>query len=47
MAVRNGDHRKLASFILFEILEIKETFFIAWSQKYKPQYGPERLARLL
>ena len=36
-----------AAFIVLECLEKKGTFSIAQSMKYKVQYGPERLARLL
>ena len=38
---------ELAKFILAEVLEKDEVFSIAQSVKYKDQYGPERLARLL
>ena len=38
---------ELAKFILAEVLEKDEVFFIAQSVKFKDQYGPERLARLL
>ena len=38
---------ELAKFILAEVLEIDGVFSIAQSMKYKDQYGPERLARLL
>ena len=38
---------KLAKFILAEVLEKDEVFSIAQSVKFKDQYGPERLARLL
>ena len=38
---------ELAAFIVSECLGKKETFFIAQSVKYKAQYGPEQLARLL
>ena len=34
-------------FILAEVLEKYGVFSIAQSMKYKDQYGPERLARLL
>ena len=34
-------------FILVEVLEKDGVFFIAQSMKFKDQYGPERLARLL
>ena len=36
-----------AKFILAEVLEKDEVFFIAQSVKFKDQYGLERLARLL
>ena len=38
---------ELAKFILAEVLKKDRVFFIAQSVKYKDQYGPERLARLL
>ena len=38
---------ELAKFILAEVLEKDGVFSIAQSMKYKDQYGPERLARLL
>ena len=38
---------ELAKFILAEVLEKDGVFYIAQSVKYKDQYGPERLARLL
>ena len=38
---------ELAKFILAEVLEKDGVFSIAQSVKYKDQYGPERLARLL
>ena len=38
---------ELAKFILADVLEKDGVFFIAQSVKYKDQYGPERLARLL
>ena len=38
---------ELAKFILTEVLEKDGVFFIAQSVKFKDQYGPERLARLL
>ena len=38
---------ELAKFILAEVLEKDRVFFIVQSMKYKDQYGPERLARLL
>ena len=38
---------ELAKFILAEVLEKDGVFFIAQSVKFKDQYGPERLARLL
>ena len=38
---------KLAKFILAEVLEKDGVFFITQSVKFKDQYGPERLARLL
>ena len=38
---------KLAKFILAKVLEKDGVFSIAQSVKYKDQYGPERLARLL
>ena len=38
---------ELAKFILAEVLEKDEVFSIGQSVKYKDQYGPERLARLL
>ena len=38
---------ELAKFILAEVLEKDEVFFIAQYMKYKDQYGPERLTRLL
>ena len=38
---------ELAKFILAEVLEKDGLFSIAQSMKYKDQYGPERLARLL
>ena len=38
---------KLAKFILAEVLEKDGVFSIAKFVKYKDQYGPERLARLL
>ena len=38
---------ELAKFILAEVLEKDGVFFIAQSMKFKDQYGPERLARLL
>ena len=38
---------ELAKFILAEVLEKDGAFFIAQSVKFKDQYGPERLARLL
>ena len=37
---------ELVAFIVLECLE-KGTFFIPQSVKYKAQYRPERLARLL
>ena len=38
---------ELAKFILAEVLEKDGVFFIVKSVKFKDQYGPERLARLL
>ena len=38
---------KLAKFILAEVLEKDGAFSIVQSVKFKDQYGPERLARLL
>ena len=38
---------ELSKFILAEVLEKDGLFSIAQSVKYKNQYGPERLARLL
>jgi hypothetical protein len=38
---------KLASFILAEVLHKDGLFSIAQSDRYKNQYGPERIARLL
>ena len=38
---------ELVKFILAEILKKDGVFFIAQSVRYKDQYGPERLARLL
>ena len=38
---------ELAKFILAEVLKKDRVFFIVQSVKYKNQYGPERLARLL
>ena len=38
---------ELAKFILAEVLEKQRVFSIAQSVRYKDQYGPERLARLL
>ena len=38
---------ELAKFILTEVLEKDEIFSIVQSVRYKDQYGPERLARLL
>ena len=38
---------ELTKFILAEVLEKDGVFSIAQSVKYKNQYGPERLARLL
>ena len=38
---------ELAKFILAEVLEKDWVFSIVQSVKYKDQYGPERLARLL
>ena len=38
---------ELAKFILAEVLKKDGVFFIAQSMRYKDQYGPERLARLL
>ena len=38
---------ELTKFILAEVLEKDGVFSIAQSMKYKDQYGPERLARLL
>ena len=38
---------ELSKFILAEVLEKDGLFSIAQSVKYKDQYGPERLARLL
>ena len=38
---------ELTKFILAEVLEKDGVFSIAQSVKYKDQYGPERLARLL
>ena len=38
---------ELAKFILAAVLKKDEVFSIAQSVKYKDQYGPERLARLL
>ena len=38
---------ELTKFILIKVLEKDGVFFIAQSVKYKDQYGPERLARLL
>ena len=37
----------LAKFILAEVLKKDGVFSIAQSMRYKDQYGPERLARLL
>ena len=38
---------ELTKFILAEVLEKDRVFFIAQSVKFKDQYGPERLAKLL
>ena len=38
---------ELSKFILAEVLEKDGLFSIAQSVKYKDQYGPERLTRLL
>ena len=38
---------ELAKFILTEVLKKDGVFFITQSMKFKDQYGPERLARLL
>jgi len=38
---------ELSKFILAEVLEKDGLFSIAQSMKYKDQYGPERLVRLL
>jgi hypothetical protein len=38
---------ELVKFILSEVLEKDGVFFIAQPVKFKDQYGPERLARLL
>ena len=38
---------ELAKFILVEVLEKDGVFSIAQSVRYKDQYGPERLSRLL
>ena len=38
---------ELVKFILAEVLEKDGVFSIAQSMRYKDQYGPERLARLL
>ena len=38
---------ELAKFILAEVLEKDGVFFIAQCVKFKDQYGPERLTRLL
>ena len=38
---------ELAKFILSKCLEKKGTFFIAQSKKYKADYGPELIARVL
>ena len=38
---------KLAKFILAEVLEKDGVFSIAQSMKFKDQYGPEWLSRLL
>jgi hypothetical protein len=38
---------ELVAFILFECLEFNGTFSIAYSVRYKNQYGIEQLARLL
>jgi hypothetical protein len=38
---------ELASFILAEVLHKDGLFSIAQSERYKTQYGPERIARLL
>ena len=38
---------ELVAFIVSECLEKKGTVFVAQSMKYKAQYGPEQLARLL
>ena len=38
---------ELSKFILAEVLEKDGVFSIAQSVRYKDQYGPERLARLL
>ena len=38
---------ELAKFILAEVLEKDRVFSIAQSVRYKDQYGPERLVRLL
>ena len=38
---------KLTKFILAEVLEKDGVFSIAQSMKYKDQYGPKRLTRLL
>ena len=38
---------ELTKFILVKVLKKDRVFSIAQSMKYKDQYGPERLARLL
>ena len=38
---------ELAKFILAEVLKKDGVFFITQSMKFKVQYGPEPLARLL
>ena len=38
---------ELAKFILAEVLDKDGVFSIAQSMKYKDQYGPKRLTRLL
>ena len=38
---------ELAKFILAEVLEKDGVFSIAQSMRYKDQFGPEQLARLL
>ena len=38
---------ELAKFILAEVFEKDGVFSIAQSMKYKDQYGPERLSKLL